>query len=450
MMVLNRYIPMTEDDRNQMLETIGKKEIAELFSDIPEAARIENLDLEPGKSEMEIRRLVRGLTATNKSADDLVCFLGAGAYDHEIPAVIDQITGRSEFYTAYTPYQPEIAQGTLQTIFEYQSMICELTGMYASNASLYDGHTAAVEALLMADASSKKTNKVLVSQTVNPEIREVIASYLHFRNVEMVEVKMKDGVTDREDLEERLAEGAYSGFLAQSPNFFGIVEDLGALTEMAHAHKALSIAYVNPIGLGLLEAPGKLGVDIVVGEGQPLGLPLNYGGPYLGFIATTKKLVRKLPGRICGQSVDQDGKRAFVLTLQAREQHIRREKATSNICSNQGLMVVRAALYMSLMGKNGIAEVAEQSYHKAHYAYKRLTALEGISPVFDGPFFNEFVIRFDRPVNEINEKLAEAGYLGGFDLEPFYGMKGAMLLCVTEKRTREEIDGLVSALEGIL
>ncbi|SMB81919.1 glycine dehydrogenase (decarboxylating) alpha subunit [Desulfonispora thiosulfatigenes DSM 11270] len=443
------YIPNTPKDIEEMLSEMKVKNIEDLFSDIPENIKIEKLNLEKAKSELEVTRYITDLARKNRNLTELTNFLGAGAYDRYIPSVVKHLASRSEFYTAYTPYQPEISQGTLQVIFEYQSMMCELTGMDVANASLYDGATACVEAAFMASSVTKR-NKVLVSETVHPETRKVLKTYLRFKDIEMVELECKNGSTDLEEIENNLDKDT-AAVILQNPNFFGIVENHQDIIAKIKAHKSLFILSTDPISLALLKSPGELGVDIVVGEGQSLGNPLNFGGPYLGFLATTKKLMRKIPGRIVGQSIDTDNKRAFVLTLQAREQHIRRFKATSNICSNQALNALIASVYLVTMGKKGIKEVAYQSVQKAHYAYDEISKLDKFKPTFkDQPFFYEFAINSDLNVDKINSSLLEKNILGGYPLQNSSSKyANDVLYCVTEKRTKEEIDTLVSALEVI-
>lgn len=446
---MHRYIPNTEADKKRMLESIGVNSISDLFSDIPDDLKLNRkLNINDPMSEIEILEHMKGLAAKNKSIDELICFLGAGAYDHYIPSIVKHLAMRSEFYTAYTPYQPEISQGTVQVIFEYQTMMTNLTGMDVTNASMYDGPTAAAEAAIMACENTRRKS-VVVSKTVNPETRKVLKTYLTTRNIEIVEVDMADGVTDIEKLKSVVNKDT-AAVLVQSPNFFGIIEDVTEVEKLIHENKGNLIMYVDPISLGILKTPGDLGADIVVGEGQSLGNRLNYGGPHLGFLATTSKLVRKLPGRIVGQSVDQDGKRAFVLTLQAREQHIRRYKATSNICSNQGLNMVMAAIYLVTMGKKGLREVALQSTQKAHYAYNEIIKSGKFKPMFNQPFFKEFAVTSDIEANKVNKELLNKGILGGYELGRDYAeFNNGLLFCVTEKRTKEEIDKLVSALEVI-
>ena len=442
------YIPNSEQDEKYMLQSSGVSSIEELFSDIPSDLRLQReLNLGKPMSEIEVSKYINNVAAKNKNTDDLVCFMGAGAYDHYIPSVIKHITSRSEFYTAYTPYQPEISQGTLQVIFEYQTMISNLTGMDVSNASMYDGASACAEAAMMA-AESTKRKTIVISKSVHPETRKVLKTYMRFHGVEVIEVSQKEGATDLEQLQ-KVVDTTTAGVIVQNPNFFGIIEDLTEVEKITHTNKALFIVSVaDPISLGILKSPGELGADIVVGEGQSFGNALNYGGPYLGFMATTTKLMRKMPGRIVGQTNDVDGKRAYVLTLQAREQHIRREKATSNICSNQALNTLIAAIYLTTMGKQGIKEVAQLCANKSHYALNQLVASGKYKPVFaNKPFFKEFAVCGNSPVAEVNEMLLEKGIMGGYDLEAEYTeFKNSMLLCVTEKRTKEEIDKLVALL----
>lgn len=446
---MHRYIPNTNEDRKKMLDSIGVNSIDDLFDDIPKELQLNReLDLGDSLTEIEVTKHMRALGKKNVSTDDLVCFLGAGAYDHYIPSIIKHITSRSEFYTAYTPYQPEISQGTLQVIFEYQTMICNLTGMDVSNASMYDGPTACAEAAIMATVSTRR-NSIVVSKSVHPEVRKVLKTYMEFRDIEVIEVDTNNGVTDIEKLKS-VIDKKTAGVIVQSPNFFGIVEDLSEVEKITHENKAMLIDYVDLISLGILKKPGELGADIVVGDGQALGNGLNFGGPYLGFLATKSKLARKIPGRVVGQTVDVDGKRAFVLTLQAREQHIRRYKATSNICSNQALNALISAIYMITIGKQGLREVAEQSLQKAHYAFKEMTKSGKYKPLFNKPFFNEFAVTCNTDNTKVNEKLLENNILGGFELDKEYEeLNNGLLFCVTEKRTKEEIDKLVEIMEVI-
>lgn len=444
------YLPHTDNDRKAMLAAIGVAATDDLFQDVPANLRLNRpLDLPPALSEPELIKSLQALAKANTSIEDAVCFLGAGAYDHFIPSVIDHIIRRSEFYTAYTQYQPEIAQGYLQALWEFQSLICEITGMAVANASMYDGGTAVAEAAMMACAASGRS-KVITAGTVHPHYRTILANYGLDRGFISSEAGSIDAVTDRDQLEKML-DDSIAAVIIQSPNFFGSIEDLKELAKLAHVRGAYLIAVVDPISLGLLESPGALGADIVVGEGQGLGLALAYGGPYLGFFATTEKLMRKLPGRIVGQTQDHAGNRGFVLTLQAREQHIRREKATSNICSNQALCALTAAIYLSTVGKQGFHEVASQCVQKANYAYRELQKLNGCEVVFSAPFFKEFVVRLSKPVAEVNKALRAKGIVGGLDLGSYYpGMDNCMLLCVTEKRSKTEIDRLVSEMGAIL
>jgi len=445
------YIQNTPDDERKMLETIGIDSVDQLFNDIPENVRLNReLNLNPSMSEMEVERYMMDLSKRNLTINNLTCFLGAGAYDHYIPSVVRHITSRSEFYTSYTPYQAEISQGTLQYIFEYQTLICNLTGMDVANASLYDGGTAIAEAAFMS-ANITKRNQILVSKTVNPQYREVLKTYCHLQNLEVIEVGEEGGVTNLDELKNLLNDNTAS-FIVQSPNFFGIIEDLKAIEEIVHTRKkTLLITSVDPISLGILKTPGSLGADIVVGEGQPLGIPLQYGGPYLGFIAVNKAHMRKLPGRIVGQTVDVNGERAFVLTLQAREQHIRREKATSNICSNQGVNTLAAAVYLVTLGKRGLREVAIQTTQNAHYAYSEMIKSGKYKPLFNKPFFKEFAVTSNVAPDVVNRRLLDENILGGYALEKDYPQyKNGILYAVTEKRTKAEIDKLISVLEGII
>jgi glycine dehydrogenase subunit 1 len=444
------YIPNTPTEEKQMLQSIGIESTDALFADIPAEVKLSRkLNLGEAMSELELSRFIKTVADKNINTDDMICFLGAGAYDHYIPSIIKHITSRSEFYTAYTPYQPEISQGTLQVIFEYQTMIANITGMDVANASMYDGATACAEAGMMAVENTKKKSLV-ISKTVHPEVRKVLATYMKFVGVEVVEIDSQDGVTDIDKLRAAVS-NTTAGVIVQSPNFFGIVEDLTEVEIITHSNKALLIVNViDPISLGILKAPGEMGADIVVGEGQAFGNSLSYGGPYLGFMATTSKLMRKLPGRIIGETTDIDGKRAFVLTLQAREQHIRREKATSNICSNQALNALTAAIYLTTMGKQGLKEVAQQSANKAHYAYNQLIATGKFKAVFNKPFFKEFVVQSNYKASEVNAMLLKHNILGGYDLVKDYEvMENALLFCVTEKRTKQEIDKLVEILKGM-
>ena len=381
-----------------------------------------------------MRDLFEKLGSQNKQ---LTCFAGFGVYDHYMPSVIPSLLQRSEFLTSYTPYQAEISQGTLHYIFEYQSMMAELTGMDISNASMYDGTTAAAEAMMMAVAAGKKVNKVLVSAGLNPKTREVLDTYALHQGIELVTISLKDGVTDLNDLKARLAEGGVAGVMVQQPNVFGIVEDLTGFAEACHEQKALFIMDCVAADLAILKTPGEWGADIAVGDGQSLGIPMQFGGPYVGYMCCTEKLIRKMPGRIVGMTKDNRDQRAFVLTLQAREQHIRRQKATSNICSNQSLMALFVTIYMSLMGKQGLKEAAQLSYAGAHYLCDELLKTGRFSLAFDRPFFNEFYVKYDGDADTLYQRFIEAGILGGVRYEDGF------LFAVTEKRTKEEIDNLV-------
>ena len=444
------YIPNTKDDEKTMLGLLGKDSIDELFEDIPKSIRLNrSLDLGPPLSEIEVREKIVNMARKNRTAQELTCFLGAGAYDHYIPSIVPHLVFRSEFYTSYTPYQAEINQGTLQAIFEYQTMIADLTGMDISNASLYDGASATAEAALIA-LDKQKGDTIIVSKTVHPETRQVLKTYMDVKGVKVKEITIKDGVTDLEHLKD-LADKDCLGIIVQNPNFFGIIEDCSEVADIAKENKALMIMNVDPISLGILKTPGEYGADIAVGEGQSLGNSLNFGGPYLGFMAVKKALMRKMPGRIVGQSEDREGNRGFTLTLQAREQHIRREKAISNICSNQSLNALTATIYMATLGKKGLKEVALQSSQKAHYTYNQLLKTGKFKKVFDKPFFKEFVLETTMDVDKLNERLLEKGIIGGYNLVKSYPeRKNQVLFCVTEKRTKEEIDNLVKVLEEIL
>jgi glycine dehydrogenase subunit 1 len=445
-----RYIPHTTGDVTQMLERIGVATLEDLFVEVPESVRLKRpLDIKEPASETELLRELKALALGNATPETHKSFLGGGAYHHFIPTVIDLLVSRSEFYTAYTPYQPEISQGTLQAVFEFQTLICQLTGMDAANASMYDGASACAEAVLMAMRLTRR-KKVLLSKALNPRYRGVVATYCRYLNMELVDVAVAaDGCTDLEDLAAKLDDST-AVVVAGYPNYFGVIEDVAVLAEKSHEHGAkLVTAVAEPIALGLLKSPGELGADIVVGDGQSFGLPLAFGGPYVGFFAVLQKDVRGMPGRLVGETTDLEGQRGFVLTLATREQHIRREKATSNICSNQGLCALMATIFMSLLGKQGLREMAEQNLAKAAYARKQLSGIKGFSLVFDGPAFNEFVVRSEAPVAEVLSRLEEAGILGGIPLgEDYPEMADCFLVCVTEQNQREEIDALVAALQG--
>ena len=444
------YTPHTEQERQRMLETIGVKALIDLFADIPAEHRFPDLDLPEAVSEVEILRELRQLSEINLNAEQTPTFLGAGAYRHWVPSVVDHVIRRGEFATAYTPYQAEVSQGTLQAIFEYQSLICDLTDMDVANASHYDGATAAAEAVIQAiNKFRMKRHKIVLAPTLHPHYRAVIRTYLQGMELEIVGDEDLDRPLD--DVVE-LVDDNTACILFQSPNFFGEMEDLGSLVENVRAQdkKALIAVATNPISLGLFTPPGAYGVDIVLGEGQPLGLGLNFGGPYLGFYATSKKQMRQIAGRLVGETEDEEGKRGYVLTLTTREQHIRRERATSNICTNQGLMALAATAYMSALGKQGLRKVAELNYHKAHYAAEQIDGIEGFRVLTQKPFFNEFVVECPASVETINNFLLTDwpfDIIGGFDLSRVYPERESqMLIAVTEMNTRNEIDDFVHAL----
>lgn len=443
----HRYLPMTEADEKAMLQTIGVDSIDELFSDIPEKVRFKGeYQIKAAKSETMLLKELSQLAAKNADLRSHVSFLGAGVYDHYIPTIVDHVISRSEFYTAYTPYQPEISQGELQAIFEFQTMICELTGMEVANSSMYDGGTALAEAAMLS-AGQTKRQKVLVSATVHPESREVLKTYAKGQHIEVVEIPHQNGQTDIQALQS-LIDADTAAVIVQYPNFFGAIEPLKDMEQLIHSHKALFVVSSNPLALGALTPPGKFGADIVVGDAQPFGIPTAFGGPHCGYFAVTNKLMRKVPGRLVGQTVDDQGRRGFVLTLQAREQHIRREKATSNICSNQALNALAASVAMTAIGKKGMKEMAGANIQTAHYA-KQVFKENGFEIVFEGPSFNEFVVKLAKPVKEINIELLQKGIIGGYDLSRDYeGMENYMLVAFTELRTKEEIDTFVKELGG--
>jgi glycine dehydrogenase subunit 1 len=437
----------TESDRASMLESIGAGSIEELFASIPAKTQLSRpLDLPPALSELALEQHVQSLAAKNHNVADFACFLGGGAYDHFVPAVVDELASRGEFYTSYTPYQPEVAQGNLQAMFEYQTMICELTGLDVSNASLYDGGSAAVEAVLMAISVTRKS-KVVTSESVHPHYREIIATYLNPLGAELIVLPAANGTVDPADLAEAV-DSDTACVLLQSPNFFGVIEDVRAAADLAHKNGGLMIAAFDPIGTGILARPGDLGADIAIAEGQSLGTPLLFGGPYLGIMACREALVRRLPGRIAGQTVDRRGRRCWVLTLQTREQHIRREKATSNICTNQGLFALRATIYLSTLGPQGLADTAELCLRKARHAVNVLTSDDRFSLAFAGPTFKEFVIR-DREnrVPELLAAAAEQKIFAGLHLGTWFEhLTDCFLVAVTEKRTCKEIEDWAASL----
>ncbi len=441
------YIPHTDVETRQMLAEIGVDSIEALFEAVPQSYRFPRLDLPAPMSEMEVADEMLALSEANDHAQDFAIFRGAGAYHHFIPSVVNHILLRGEFYTAYTPYQPEVSQGTLQATFEYQSMMCALTGMDAANASHYDGATSLAEAVTVAlEVTRHKRKKVVLSHAIHPQYREVARSYHQGRDIRIVGDRGRGEIIDlMEMLDENTAMLA-----VQYPNFFGQIDDFTALADAVHEVGALLVFVANPMALSLFQSPGKLGADIVVGEGQPMGIPLGYGGPYLGFFAIKQRHVRKIAGRIIGETVDVDGQSAFVMTLRPREQDIKRERATSNICTNQGLMALAASIYMALMGKNGLQQVGRLNYHKAHYAAQRIHQLNGFSVDMSKAFFNEFAVACPRPIAEINDILLEQGILGGYDLgQHYFHLQNHMLLCVTETNSKDEIDRLVEILGGL-
>ncbi len=445
---MSHYISITDADRAEMLDAIGVDSITALFTDVPEHLRFPQLDIPAPLSEPELMRELHRLHNTNASAQTHSLFLGAGAYNHFVPAAVDQILRRSEYYTAYTPYQPEISQGTLQAIFEYQSLICRLTGMEVANASHYDGGTAIAEAAIMALNVVRNRRKIVVARGVNPQYRAVLRTYLQGLDVEIVGDE-RPGASINDALAQVDADTC--ALIVQSPDFLGRLHDLRGLAEQVHAAGALLIVHFDPIALALFQPPAEADADIAVAEGQPLGLGLNFGGPYLGIFTTRQKYVHKIAGRLVGVTKDLDGKIAYTLTLRAREQDIRRERATSNICTNQGLMALASTVYLSLLGRQGLRKVAEVGYHRAHYAAAQIGQIPGYVVHADQPFFREFVVQCPRPAAAINAALRERGIIGGYDLaadEPQLGH--AMLLCVTEMNSKSEIDELTAALRALV
>ncbi len=433
-----KYFPHTEDDIREMLAKIGAGSLEDLYAEVPdEVLYKKEYSLPNAMSEVEVRQFLQRLANNNKQ---LVCFAGAGVYDHYTPAAIPSLIERSEFLTSYTPYQAEISQGTLHYIFEYQSMMSELTGMEISNASMYDGTTATAEAVLMANAANKKSNRVLISETLDPKIRAVVDTYANYHGVELVTIPAENGVTSSRQLSLLMEqEDTVAGVVVQQPNRYGIIEDFSGFADTCHAHKAIFIINSIAADLALLKTPGEWGADIAVGDGQSLGIPMTFGGPSVGYMCCTEKLMRKMPGRIVGKTTDNDGRRVFVLTLQAREQHIRRQKATSNICSNESLMALYVTIYMSLMGKEGLKEAAQLSYDGAHYLYEQLLKNKSFSPTFNQPFFNEFCINYNGNVDKLLKKLENKGILGGIKIN-----EHTLMMAVTEKRTKKEVDYLIS------
>lgn len=439
---MQAYISNTPEEQEKMLLAIGKKSLDSLFDSIPDDVRFSGkLNIPDGMSEMEVTARLKSLANKNRNTEEIACFLGAGAYDHFIPAVIDQLLLRQEFYTAYTPYQPEISQGTLQAIFEYQSMICALTGMDVSNASLYDGASAFAEAMMLSCRETKRS-EILVARSLHPQGRAVLETYARFQGIKVAEFGCKNGAADLADLERKL-NGNTAAVIIQNPNFFGAIEDLAEVEKLVHKNNSLFIVGCDPISLSLLKSPGEAGADIAVGEGQSMGSPLSFGGPYLGFFAAREKLLRKMPGRIVGQTVDANGRRGFVLTVQTREQHIRREKATSNICSNQALNALAATIYLTAMGARGLRQAATLCLQKSRYAYETLLATGKFTPVWNAPFFKEFAVAYKGDIQNLNQSLLGNSIIGGYDLGQNYPeLKNVWLLTVTEKRTKEEIDTL--------
>lgn len=447
---MHRYLPVTEEDRKAMLETIGVSSVEELFADIPASVR-QDLKAAYDKlpkplSELALKKHAQALAAKNASSDDYPMFLGAGVYDHFIPAVVNAIISRQEFLTAYVPYQPEVAQGELQALFEYQTMICELTGMYVANDSTYDAFVSIGEACSLACKNAKKF-KVLASKGIHPQGYETMATYGFGFDYEITPLEMKDDITDLDDLKAKLNDEV-GAVVVQYPNFFGSIEDLKAIKDLLEGTKASLVVVTNPLALAILESPGALGADIVVGDSQPLGIGMQFGGPHAGFIATTKKLMRKMPSRIVGQTVDAKGNRGYAMTMQTREQHIRREKATSNMSSNQALLALTSAVFMSAVGKKGIIEMAKRNVNKSHYLAEQLKA-NGFEILNKSAYFNEFLIDVKGDVKAINDALYEKGFIGGFDASKAYGKDNVMLVCATEKRTKEEIDAFVEALREV-
>ncbi len=444
------YVPNTAEQQQEMLHAIGAETIEDLLAAIPPEVRLHRaLDLPPALSEPALRRHMMRLAGKNADFDQNISFLGAGCYDRVVPSVVAHLAKRSEFLTSYTPYQPEVSQGMLQATFEFQTMVCQITGMDVANASLYDGSTATVEAALLAMGPGGR-GEVLISRAVDPQYRQTLATYAHARGFTLKEIGLENGATSQPDLAAALSDET-AAVIVQQPNFFGVVEDMRGIEKLAHGGKALFVAVVTePASLGVMAPPADYNADIVAGEGFSLGSPIGYGGPALGLFAMKSEYLKRMPGRLAGETVDDRGQRGFVLTLQTREQHIRRERATSNICTNQALLAVFATVYLAALGKQGFREVGEQCIQRAHYAFDQITALKGFMPAFKRPFFDEFVMNCPRPVSEINRKLAEHGIIGGYDLSRDYpDMANAALFCVTEARTRDDIDRLVDGLKEV-
>ncbi|MBL7086365.1 MAG: aminomethyl-transferring glycine dehydrogenase subunit GcvPA [Candidatus Cloacimonetes bacterium] len=441
------FISNTDEQREQMLKEIGVQNFEDLLKGIPKGLFIkENLNLSEPMSEMEIAKHITKLSEKNVNTNQFVSFLGAGIYDHFVPAAVNYIIGRPEFYSAYTPYQAEVSQGTLQFIYEFQTMLCELTGMDVANASMYDGATASAEAILLAIRHTHG-KKILISSLIHPSYKEVIKTYISPLDIEIVYIPQKDGRTDIQELENQM-DGSVSAVLIQTPNFLGCIEDMKSIDSIVHSNKrALFITAVDPISLALFSAPSEYNADIVIGEGQVLGNMQNFGGPLFGFFATKKNLIRKMPGRIVGATHDKEGQKGYVLTLQVREQHIRRDKATSNICTNESLCALAATVYIALMGKKGLYEVARQSTIKAHYLFEKICEIDGFSPANSSPFFKEFAVKTEEKPKNIIEEMKKKGFFAGVDLTPF-GYKNQMLIAVTEKRTKAEMDEFVNVLNN--
>lgn len=436
-----KYIPHTPDDIRHMLDVVGLKSLSDLNADVPEGIRLAaDYDIPDAMSETEIRRHFAALGSMNQPK---TCFAGAGVYDHYVPSVVPQLVARSEYLTSYTPYQAEVSQGTLHYIFEYQTMMARLTGMEVSNASMYDGSTATAEAVLMARASVRKSNRVLISETIDPKVLAVVRTYAHFQGIHIDMIPQENGATDFARLPAMLAEGGVAGVVVQQPNYYGIVEDFAGVADVCHDHKALLIINAIAADLSILKSPGEWGADIAVGEAQSLGIPMAWGGPYLGYMCTTEKHMRKMPGRIVGQTVDGNGQRSFVLTLQAREQHIRREKATSNICSNQGLMALWVTIYLAIMGKQGLQEATQMGCDAAHYLHDALLATGRFHDTFPGrTFLNEFCVTYDGDLDALQQLWLENGFMGGIRIAP-----DIVMLAVTEQRSKEEVDRLLSFIK---
>lgn len=437
-----KFFPHTTEDIQQMLDKIGVKELNDLYADVPESMKLKDGYVLPKAfSEMELRKLFEEMSSYNQP---LTVFAGAGCYDHYAPAIVQNLIERSEFLTSYTPYQAEVSQGTLHYIFEYQSMMAELTGMDISNASMYDGATATAEAAMMAMAQAKKATKILISETIDPKTLKVVETYAKFHGINIELIAQREGVTDFDAMQQQLAKGGVAGVIVQQPNYYGIVEDYTGFADACHEQKTLLIMNSVAADLAILKTPGEWGADIAVGEGQSLGIPMSFGGPGIGYMCCTEKLMRKMPGRIVGMTKDNRGQRAFVLTLQAREQHIRRQKATSNICSNQSLMALYVTIYLSIMGKEGLREAAEQSYAGAHYLYEKLLETGYFKPTFNQPFFNEFCVTYDGNVDDLQNECALMGFMAGVKVD-----EHTVMFAVTEQRTKDEIDSFVNTIQTL-